>query len=70
METRIYAVLEYTYEDNYLETRGKYRADHLRAGWEAVEHGELLHSGAVGERPFKGLLIFTGENHLRPQKLL
>lgn len=60
----MHAVLEYTYEDNYLETREKYRADHLRAGWEAVERGELLLGGAVGEGPFKGLLIFTGENPL------
>jgi hypothetical protein len=60
----MHAVLEYTYEDNYLETREKYRADHLRAGWEAVERGELLLGGAVGEVPFKGLLIFSGENAL------
>lgn len=60
----MHAVLEYTYEDNYLETREKYRADHLRAGWEAVERGELLLGGAVGDGPFKGLLIFTGENPL------
>ncbi|MDQ0924521.1 uncharacterized protein YciI [Pseudarthrobacter sp. W1I19] len=60
----MHAVLEYTYEDNYLETREKYRADHLRAGWEAVERGELLLGGAVGDGPLKGLLIFTGENAL------
>jgi len=64
----MHAVLEYTYEDNYLETRGKYRADHLRAGWEAVERGELLLGGAVGEGPFKGLLIFAGENALEAAK--
>lgn len=62
METHLHAVLEYTYADNYLESRGQYRADHLSAGWEAVERGELLLGGAVGEKPFKGLLIFTGEN--------
>ena len=60
----MHAVLEYTYEDNSLETREKYRADHLRAGWEAVERGELLLGGAVGEGPFTGLLIFAGENAL------
>ncbi|MET1085567.1 MAG: hypothetical protein ABWY04_22060, partial [Arthrobacter sp.] len=56
--TPMHAVLEYTYEDNYLQTREKYRADHLRAAWEAVERGELLLGGAVGEGPFSGLLIF------------
>ncbi|KIC65721.1 YciI-like protein [Pseudarthrobacter phenanthrenivorans] len=64
----MHAVLEYTYEDNYLETREKYRADHLRAGWEAVERGELLLGGAAGEGPFKGLLIFTGDNALDAAK--
>lgn len=58
----MHAVLEYTNEDNYLETREQYRADHLRTGWGAVERGELLLGGAVGEPPFNGLLIFTGEN--------
>lgn len=60
----MHAVLEYTYEDNYLETREKYRAVHLTAAWEAVERGELLLGGAVGDGPFTGLLIFTGDNAL------
>jgi uncharacterized protein len=47
------AVLEYS-SDNYLESREQYRADHLRAGWEAVECGGLLLGGAIGEGPFKG----------------
>ncbi len=38
----MHAVLEYAYEDNYLQTRKKYRADHLRAAWAAVERGDLL----------------------------
>jgi len=60
----MHAVLEYSYEDNYLETRDRYRAEHLKAAWEAVERGELLLGGAVGDGPFTGLLIFTGENAL------
>jgi uncharacterized protein len=60
----MHAVLEYTYEDNYLQTREKYRAVHLKAAWEAVERGELLLGGAVGEGPFTGLLVFTGGNAL------
>ena len=55
----MHAVLEYTYEDNYLQTREKYRSDHLKAAWEAVERGKLLLGGAVGEGPFSGLLIFA-----------
>ncbi|GAB5080794.1 YciI-like protein [Arthrobacter sp. AD-310] len=64
----MHAVLEYTYEDNYLETREKYRALHLKEAWEAVERGELLLGGAVGEGPFTGLLIFTGGNALEAAK--
>ncbi|MDQ0261464.1 YciI-like protein [Sinomonas atrocyanea] len=64
----MHAVLEYTYADNYLESREQHRADHLRAGWESAERGELLLGGAVGEPPFKGLLIFTGENALDAAK--
>lgn len=41
----MHAVLEYTYEDNYLETRGKYRADHLKAGWKQLS-GASCFSGS------------------------
>ncbi|BCW81823.1 hypothetical protein [Arthrobacter sp. NicSoilC5] len=50
--------------DDYLESREQYRSDQLRAGWEAVEGGELLLGGAIGEGSFKGLVILTGENPL------
>lgn len=64
----MHAVLKYTYADNYLEGREQYCAEHLRAGWQAVERGELLLGGVVGEGPFKGLLIFTDENALEAAK--
>lgn len=64
----MHAVLEYTYADDYLETREQYRGVHLKAAWEAVERGELLLGGAVGDGPFTGLLIFTGENPLEAAK--
>lgn len=64
----MHAVLEYTYADDYLQTREQYRSDHLRLGWEAVERGELLLGGAVGDDPFTGLLIFTGDNALEAAK--
>jgi uncharacterized protein YciI len=57
----MHAVLEYTYDANYLQTREQYRVDHLRAAWEAVARGQLLVGGAVGDGPFSGLMIFTGE---------
>lgn len=64
----MHAVLEYTYADDYLETLEQYRPVHLKAAWEAVERGELLLGGAVGEGPFTGLLIFTGDNALEAAK--
>ncbi|ACL39092.1 YCII-related [Pseudarthrobacter chlorophenolicus A6] len=64
----MHAVLEYTYADDYLESREQYRGLHLKAAWEAVERGELLLGGAVGEGPFTGLLIFTGDSALDAAK--
>ncbi|MFE8886837.1 YciI-like protein [Pseudarthrobacter enclensis] len=64
----MHAVLEYTYADDYLETREQYRPVHLKAAWEAVERGELLLGGAIGEGPLRGLLIFTGENPVEAAK--
>lgn len=57
----MHAALEYTYGDDYLEAREPHRSAHLAAAWAAVERGELLLGGAVGEGPYSGLLIFQGE---------
>ncbi|RDV45228.1 hypothetical protein DOE76_08165 [Leifsonia sp. ku-ls] len=58
----MHAALEYTYGDDYLEAREAHRSAHLTAAWAAVERGELLLGGAVGEGPYSGLLIFQGEH--------
>ena len=58
----MHAVLEYTYGDDYLEAREAHRAAHLAAAWAAVERGELVLGGAVGEGPFSGLLVFQGDD--------
>jgi uncharacterized protein YciI len=58
----MHAALEYTYGDDYLQAREAHRAAHLRAAWAAVERGELLLGGAVGDGPYSGLLIFQGED--------
>ncbi|WP_431247485.1 YciI-like protein [Leifsonia xyli] len=58
----MHAALEYTYADDYLEAREAHRPAHLAAGWAAVERGELLLGGAVGEGPYSGLLIFQGDD--------
>lgn len=58
----MHAVLEYTYGDDYLHAREAHRAMHLSAAWAAVERGELLLGGAVGDGPYSGLLVFTGDD--------
>ncbi|GAA2979238.1 uncharacterized protein YciI [Microbacterium terrae] len=58
----MHAVLQYTYGDDYLESRERYRSAHLEVAWAAVERGELVLGGAVGTGPFDGLLVFKGED--------
>ena len=58
----MHAVLEYTYGDDYLETRETYRSAHLEKAWAAVERGELLLGGAAGDGPYTGLLVFQGDD--------
>lgn len=62
----MHAVLEYTYVDDYAERRDAFRQQHLVAAWAAVERGELLLGGAVGEAegPFSALIVFTGDDAL------
>lgn len=58
----MHAVLQYTYGDDYLESREQYRSAHLELAWAAVERGELVLGGAVGTGPYGGLLVFKGED--------
>lgn len=54
-----------TYVDDYLDRRDALRAAHLEKAWAAVDNGDLLLGGAVGDGPYTALLIFTGEDPLR-----
>jgi uncharacterized protein len=58
----MHAVLQYTYADDYLESREEHRAAHLAYGWESVARRELVLGGAVGTGPFSGLLVFEGDD--------
>ena len=60
----MHAVLQYSYGDDYLESRDKYRSAHLALAWAAVERGDLLLGGAVGTGPYEGLIVFQGDNAL------
>jgi len=57
----MHAILKYTYVEDYLERRSKFRSAHLAKAWEAVENGALLLGGTVGDEPRSALLIFTGQ---------
>lgn len=57
-----HAVLQYTYADDYLESRERSRSAHLVLAWAAVERGELVLGGAVGTGPYEGLLVFQGDD--------
>ncbi|TWI70067.1 hypothetical protein IP91_01147 [Pseudoduganella lurida] len=52
-------LLTYEYSADYLQRRDEFRAAHLKLAWEAVERGEILLAGAVGEPIDQALLVFT-----------
>ncbi|MCC4249771.1 MULTISPECIES: YciI-like protein [Microbacterium] len=57
-----HAVLQYTYGDDYLEARERFRSAHLVLAWAAADRGELVLGGAVGTGPYEGLLVFQGDD--------
>jgi uncharacterized protein YciI len=54
--------LWYELAPGYLERRARYRAAHLALAWEAVERGELVLGGAVGDPVDTSLLLFQGDS--------
>lgn len=52
-------LLRYALAPDYLERRGALRDSHLALAWAAVERGELLLGGAVGDPADSALLLFT-----------
>jgi uncharacterized protein YciI len=52
-------LLTYEYSADYLQRRDEFRAEHLKLAWDAVQRGELLLAGAVGEPIDRALLVFT-----------
>jgi uncharacterized protein YciI len=63
-QMQMHAVLEYAYGDDYLSAREAHRSAHLKVAWAAVERGELVLGGAVGDGPFTALLVFAGPDAL------
>lgn len=54
-------LLFYDLASDYLERRPIFREAHLGLAWSAVERGELLLGGAVGDPVESALLLFTDE---------
>jgi len=52
-------LLFYDLASDYLERRPAFRDAHLSLAWDAVESGELLLGGAVGDPVESALLLFT-----------
>lgn len=51
-------LLSYDTAPDYLARRATYRPGHLAHAWAAVERGELLLGGAVGDPAESALLLF------------
>ncbi|NHZ64438.1 YciI-like protein [Massilia genomosp. 1] len=55
-------LLCYELAPDYLETRGKYRNEHLKLAWEAQERGELIMGGAFSDPADMSVLFFQAES--------
>lgn len=54
-------ILSYDLAPDYLTRRPKFRDVHLARAWEAVERGELVLGGALGDPVEGALLLFVGD---------
>jgi uncharacterized protein len=60
-------LLIYELASDYLARRPEFRGAHLKQAWEAVERGELLLAGAVGD-PIEGsILLFSTDSEAIPE---
>jgi hypothetical protein len=59
-------LLIYEVASDYLARRAQYRAAHLALAWQAVERGELLLAGAVGDPVEGSILLFSAQSPAIP----
>jgi hypothetical protein len=55
-------LLFYELSKDYLERRGEFRTEHLSLAWRAVDRGEMVLAGALGEPVDEAILMFQGES--------
>jgi uncharacterized protein len=61
-------LLFYEFTPDYLERRSQFRAEHLRAAWEATSRGELVLAGALTDPVDSGVLLFKCESAGVPER--
>jgi len=60
-------LLIYEVAPDYLVRRPQFRGAHLAHAWEAVERGELLLGGAVGDPVEGSILLFSTDSAAVPE---
>jgi len=61
-------LLFYEFTADYLERRGKYRAEHLQLAWDANERGELVLGGALADPVDSAVLLFNCDSRAVPER--
>lgn len=60
-------LLAYHVAADYLERRAEFRAAHLELAWQAVERGELLLGGTMGDPLSGAMLLFSADSPEIPE---
>jgi len=55
-------LLFYEVSPDYLARRGDFRAEHLALAWQAVDRGEMVLAGALGDPVDGAVLLFQGDS--------
>jgi uncharacterized protein YciI len=58
----------YEYSADYLERRGEFRAEHLRAAWASNDRGELVLGGAYADPADGAALLFQCDSADIPRR--
>ena len=54
-------LLFYSFVHDYSERRARFREEHLKLAWQAVDAGNLILGGALADPMDGGVLLFRGE---------
>src|SRR5260221_14323852 len=65
---RMHYLLFYEYVPDYLQRRGEFRNQRLKAAWESHARGELILGGAFANPADGGALLFRSESRRVPER--